>query len=101
MTSLENNSRFAGSIATILVAVLGTALIGTANGAGPGASTSAIVNLPPFANGLNNPRGLKFGTDGNLYVAEGGVGGTDSTARPPPLCEQAARAGPYTGGRNG
>jgi hypothetical protein len=48
-----------------------------------------------FATGFNNPRGLKFGPDGNLYVAEGGVGGTNSTAG---QCTQVIPAvGPYTG----
>src|SRR5262249_59991852 len=37
-------------------------------------------NVSVFATGLNNPRGLKFGPDGNLYVAEGGIRGYDSTA---------------------
>jgi hypothetical protein len=32
-----------------------------------------------FATGLNNPRELKFGPDGYLYVAEGGTGGTNTT----------------------
>jgi len=53
-------------------------------------------NVSVFARGFNNPRGLKFGPDGNLYVAEGGAGGTLSSAG---VCKQViAPVGPYTGG---
>ena len=51
------------------------------------------------ATGLNNPRGLHFGPDGQLYVAEGGLGGTatNTVGRcqqvPPPV-------GPYTSSGN-
>jgi hypothetical protein len=56
-------------------------------------------NVSVFATGLNNPRGLKFGPDGNLYVAEGGVGGSDSTEG---CCEQVIPpVGPYTGSVDG
>lgn len=53
-------------------------------------------NVTVFATGLDNPRGLKFGPDGNLYVAEGGAGGTNSTVG---QCAQVIPpVGPYTGG---
>jgi hypothetical protein len=61
--------------------------------------TSNAVTIKVFARNLNNPRGLKWGPDGNLYVAEGGKGGTDSTRG---ICKQVvAPIGPYRGSRTG
>lgn len=52
-----------------------------------------------YATGLEAPRGLRFGSDGYLYVAEAGTGGAKSTAG---QCEQVpGPVGPYTGGSTG
>ncbi len=64
--------------------------------------TPAIAQQPNtftvYASGLEAPRGLRFGPDGYLYVAEAGTGGKHSTVG---TCQQVpGPVGPYTGGKN-
>jgi hypothetical protein len=59
---------------------------------------AAAPTVSVYATGFNNPRGLKFGPDGILYVAEGGPGGNNSTIG---QCTQVPDAGPYTGSPTG
>ena len=63
-------------------------------------SAEGLAPRTTFYMGLNNPRGLRFGPDGYLYVAEGGLGGTTSTdskqcLQVPPMI------GPYLGSPTG
>ena len=57
-----------------------------------------VVDVRVFSSGFNNPRGLKWGPDGHLYVAEGGLGGSNSSDG---LCTQVPGAGPYLGSNTG
>src|SRR5450631_3524762 len=65
----------------------------------PSIGQQAIEPTPyVVAAGLEGPRGLRFGPDGDLYVAEAGTGGTTSTAG---QCTQVPTPpGPWTGGPN-
>src|SRR5271154_3055708 len=63
----------------------------------PSIAQPAIEPTPfVLASGLEGPRGLKFGPDGYLYVAEAGTGGTTSTVG---QCTQVIPPiGPYVSG---
>jgi len=75
-------------------ALLAAAVANLAPTAAPGQTPSTFTVV---ASKLEAPRGLRFGPDGDLYVAEAGTGGTNSTAK---ICEQVPKpVGPYTGGK--
>ncbi len=57
-----------------------------------------VATSSVYASGLNLPRGLKFGPDGTLYVAEAGVGGSNLDSS----CQQVIPpVGPYKGSNTG
>jgi hypothetical protein len=97
----RHGSRLLVTVATILAlcASFGSVAAQPPAGGGPGAGPppAPSANVSVFATGVQNPRGLRFGPDGSLYVAEGGAGGTNSTVG---QCDQVVPpVGPYTGGK--
>jgi hypothetical protein len=61
----------------------------------------APATVTTFATGFNNPRELKFGPDGNLYVAEAGIGGTTLSTTFDCAEQAPVPFGPYHGSPTG
>lgn len=108
-------ARHGGAIALVAVIALvgaplslGAAVASPAHGHRGGATTSradsqvaagGTAKVTEFATGFNNPRGLRFGPNGKLYVAEGGKAGSLSSVG---VCPQVVTpVGPYSGGHTG
>jgi glucose/arabinose dehydrogenase len=99
-------NRFTRYTATALTA-LACAGTGTLHADTParGAASKPAAKGPSvstYAMGLTSPRGLTFGPDGLLYVAEAGVGGGDVPSDIRPGCDEIVNVfSPYTAGYSG
>jgi hypothetical protein len=97
-------SRYTATVLTAL-ACAGTGALHAdtptrAGGSKPGAAAGPTVTT--YATGFTNPRGLTFGPDGLLYVAEAGVGGGQVPSDIRPGCHEIVNVfSPYTAGYSG
>ena len=83
----------------MLLAVAGAVAAGVDATGTTGWAQALPENATVYASGLEAPRGLAFGPDGSLYVAEAGAGGSVSTVG---TCAQTPLpVGPYLGGTTG
>jgi hypothetical protein len=83
-------------ISCVALVLAGVMTLGTASVQTHRPPPAPIVDV--FSTGLDNPRGLKFGPDGKLYVAEAGSGGTESTVDLCPDLQIGPPFGPYVNG---
>lgn len=105
MTLLARKSRRTSFILTMGAALVGGSLMSVPAAAGGPSASRASAVATVFATGLVNPRGLTFGPDGKLYVAQGGYPVAPTTEAPAGLgglCSAGANGpGDYFGSPTG
>jgi DNA-binding beta-propeller fold protein YncE len=97
--------RTAFKIATMIAGLVfaGSSVLHAGSPAAAGSSDAkhSRPSVTKYATGLNSPRGLTFGPDGKLYVAEAGIGGTLTATGEPGCPENFNIYSPYTAGFTG
>lgn len=66
----------------VAMAVVTVAAVSSVSAVGFAAKGTAAPTVTVVASGLNNPRGLSFDREGNLWVAEAGTGGSECLPTP-------------------
>jgi hypothetical protein len=100
---MNRYTRYAATVLTA-IACAGSGALHADPLALPGDSkpAAAAPTVTTYATGFTNPRGLTFGPDGLLYVAEAGVGGGQVPAEIDPDCPVDVNVfSPYTAGYSG
>jgi sugar lactone lactonase YvrE len=96
--SVRHTTMLAGLAAAAAIAACDSATVPVEPISSSLVTTQATATV--FATGLQYPRGLTFGPDGTLYVAEAGAAGSNSTT--PAQCAQVIPpTGPYVNGPTG
>jgi hypothetical protein len=89
------------AIAGLIFACSGALHADPAQPSGDRRQAPATPSVSTYASGLTNPRGLTFGPDGSLYVAEAGTGGSQEASDSDTCPRDFNVFSPYSGGYTG
>jgi hypothetical protein len=98
---IRNEFKLSTAFTGLALVLVSTGVLHADSAESPGAmgEPSSVPFVTTYTTGLTNPRGLVFGPDGHLYVAEAGIGGDEEPAAD---CDvQVNMFSPYTAGYTG